>query len=748
MPHAGPTTPPTRDAEPTTSEIRRQLGKILASPRFARAEQLRRFLTYAVEQKLADAAGELKEYVIGVEVFSRGENFDPGIDPIVRVQARALRLRLDEYYTTEGKADEVIVAFRKRSYAPVFARRHPVLEPSQAAQPDAPAPNPKRWRRIMPLAAAGLAVLSIVALLFYIPRNRTGTQPLAGSLTQVTFDSGLSTDPALSPDGWLLAYASDRAGVSNLDIWIQHANSTEARRITSGAGNEREPCFSPDSATLAYSSDGEFGGVQLASVNDGRSAIRLATSGREPRFSPDGRWITYWTGERHVYGVRGRKQFIIPVGGGEPREVTALCSSSFGNWLADSRHLLVYGFPCDSRDPAWYVVAAGVSGAVPVEHPRRIPLAGQLQMPFGSAEGHANVFGNRMVFAARSGRAANLWRVDLSERAPVRPERLTFGTGTELSPSSANGSVAFVDAGFDSHIWSLAAETNQGAAAGEPARIVSGTAPDWAPSIRRGPIMVFLSSRHGTPAVWVRDRRNGTERVLPDSEGAMSPKLSPDGHLIAFRALVRGESETRVVDITTGRVLATRKEPGSPVDWSANGREVLIDARAGNHQSLQLWDFRHGRSSDVLQAPESGSVENGAFSPDFRWMAFYSRTASQRTVYIAPFRGMSLVPRSEWITVSQPGSSDSCPKWSPGGRLLYYLSDSDGSRCIWARHLDSQKRPVGDSFPIRHFHDPRRSLSNLENPGAAGFSVAEHELIFALGERKGNVWILQLSGRL
>ena len=60
---------------------RSELDKILASDGFATADSLSRFLRFVVDQALTGQGDRIKEYVIGVQVFGRGESFDPRADP-------------------------------------------------------------------------------------------------------------------------------------------------------------------------------------------------------------------------------------------------------------------------------------------------------------------------------------------------------------------------------------------------------------------------------------------------------------------------------------------------------------------------------------------------------------------------------------------------------------------------------------------------------------------------------------------
>src|SRR5712692_10576118 len=93
--------------------VREELEKVLASRSFRSADRMRRFLSYVVELTIEGKCDDLKEYALGVEVFDREQSFDPRVDPIVRVEARRLRKKLEEYYEQEGAHDPLRIQLPK-----------------------------------------------------------------------------------------------------------------------------------------------------------------------------------------------------------------------------------------------------------------------------------------------------------------------------------------------------------------------------------------------------------------------------------------------------------------------------------------------------------------------------------------------------------------------------------------------------------------------------------------------------------
>lgn len=104
-----------------TADIRRDeagtfMKKILASPVFSTSPRQQQLLRYLFEQSFSGHPGRLKGYVIGVELFGRGPDFDPGNDAIVRVEVGRLRAKLREYYQGEGHKDHARLELPKGSY--------------------------------------------------------------------------------------------------------------------------------------------------------------------------------------------------------------------------------------------------------------------------------------------------------------------------------------------------------------------------------------------------------------------------------------------------------------------------------------------------------------------------------------------------------------------------------------------------------------------------------------------------------
>jgi TolB-like protein/Flp pilus assembly protein TadD len=150
---------------------RRQLERVLASPRFVRNERMGRFLRFITERHLEGNDNQLKESVIAVEVFGRKPDHDPSQDSIVRTEAGRLRARLAEYYLSEGNGDSLVIDLPKGGYTPAFRYREP-------EQPGVLPSSATRWRTGLLAAAAGLA-LAAGTLTWWWSQQRVASIPIA-----------------------------------------------------------------------------------------------------------------------------------------------------------------------------------------------------------------------------------------------------------------------------------------------------------------------------------------------------------------------------------------------------------------------------------------------------------------------------------------------------------------------------------------------------------------------------------------
>ena len=104
----------------TASELGRLLDSILASRGFRRAPRLQRFLRYVTEHAVNDPGRPLKEIEVAIAVFDKDASFEPRLDPIVRVEAGRLRLRLLEYYADARDQETIVIEIPQGGYVPRF----------------------------------------------------------------------------------------------------------------------------------------------------------------------------------------------------------------------------------------------------------------------------------------------------------------------------------------------------------------------------------------------------------------------------------------------------------------------------------------------------------------------------------------------------------------------------------------------------------------------------------------------------
>lgn len=203
--------------EPTAEECQEQVRRVIQSSSFRTALTLQSLLQFLTDRAIHGLADGLKEYTIGVEALGRKPDYDPKIDPIVRVQSHRLRVKLKEYYQEEGSQDPILIQFPKGHYVPTFAYKsiappeataessdeevEPLFEtpPPQVVEPAGnEQTSPSRWplRLGVVILALGLLVLGYVAGSWRVQKRLASGIAAAprGELVEAFWSSFLGSD--------------------------------------------------------------------------------------------------------------------------------------------------------------------------------------------------------------------------------------------------------------------------------------------------------------------------------------------------------------------------------------------------------------------------------------------------------------------------------------------------------------------------------------------------------------------------
>lgn len=124
-------------------EARTELERLFSDERFHATERSRAILRYIADRHFEGRAEGVKAYSIALDVLGRQSNFDPSLDPIVRIELSRLRSSLNQYYEAFGGHNGISIELPRGRYIAVFGRcrdTHPPAEP--IVQPTLPDEEP------------------------------------------------------------------------------------------------------------------------------------------------------------------------------------------------------------------------------------------------------------------------------------------------------------------------------------------------------------------------------------------------------------------------------------------------------------------------------------------------------------------------------------------------------------------------------------------------------------------------------
>jgi serine/threonine protein kinase len=626
-------------------------------------------------------------------------------------------------------------------------------EESESGKLKAAAGLPRSKKR-MPILVTAAAVVLLVAtaalILKFVVLKPAGA--VEYEIMPLTFDSGFTASPTLSPDGSLMAYTSDREGNGNLDIWVQQVSGGKSLRLTDHPADDWFPSFSPDGSQIAFRSERDGGGIYLIdALAVGGEPRRIAEKGFIPRFSPDGRWIVFIVLPASLES-RHYRTYVVSPKGGEPRQI--LGDFLFGFivqgaplvWSPDSKHLLFRGrLADDPKSTDWWVAPIDKGEPVRTHAIENLGLATIVQFPVGW-------IGTSVYFVSGTTiEGINLFeaKIDPEDRKVTGPaEAITTGPGMKIYPAvMRDGRVFYSNMTGAMNAWSISARPDEAVVSARPQKLTQDIMQNFNPTISRDGARAAFTAFGGVQAarieVRVKDLRTGEETKIPVQGISVGqyPRLSPDGSLLAYRDVVEGKAKTFVV--APGGAAARAFCEGCFVPgFFPDNDFALVRFKPFELEKMSL---RTGERTVILSSPQD-IVEDACISPDGKWIAWLAGEPDGRAaVRISP-ADVARVGARNTITVAETDYFLGQPAWSPNGRWLYYLSEKNGRCSLFARELDPRtKEPAGAELEVLESTESRLWLNFPKGNGA--IAVAADRIIFEASSLSGNIYLARPKSR-
>jgi hypothetical protein len=194
----------TRVQVPEREQYLAQVERLVNSQVLHGSESLCKLLRYLADHALDHPGSSLKEYQIATEVFGRAPTFDPQSDSTIRVQAGRLRLKIAEYYSSEGADDPIQVEMPKGTYVLSFHRREAtvarphVIAPGVRHQDEVAAGQKTDLDRKVVFGLLALLALAVIAIAYLlVTRNPRAADRAAEPVPQAftTFWRSFVTGP-------------------------------------------------------------------------------------------------------------------------------------------------------------------------------------------------------------------------------------------------------------------------------------------------------------------------------------------------------------------------------------------------------------------------------------------------------------------------------------------------------------------------------------------------------------------------
>ena len=634
------------------------------------------------------------------------------------------------------------------------AHRLPAPSTSGAIRPQRPR---RKW--LVPAAVTGAVLLAGAAYGISKMGGPATTESGPASLTRLTFDDGLQTQPAWSPDGRFIAYSSNQSG--NFDIWVQPIGGGRAIQVTNDPASDWQPDWSPDGNTIAFRTERDGGGIFVAPAFGGRER-RLTTFGVLPKWAPKGSELMFQVRPPVRWAsLINPPTYVVGLDGAPPRRVLQDVFEQFTTvtqieWHPDGKRVTFHAHKGSAVDGYWTVP---ISGGAPVQSVYDDAVVRNMGIgDFRHAQFKWAPSGDALYLEAPTAGTWNLWRVSVdpdTTRWISGPERMTTGLGSDydVTPSPDGRSLAFVTGQFSSRLWSLPMDARTGTLTGEGQALTGpGMSVVSFDLSRNDQWIVYVAVRTGKQDYELRTRRlpDGAETLLAEGN-LFGPRISSDGSLVAYRLIRPGDPPVRSLlwqPSTGGETHEMPKGVYNPGSWSLDGQRLLHQCPSPGQQApASICSSPRSASSvdDIQQvvADPNYALWQARYSPDGRLVLFNAQDMKNPATSVL---GVVAATGGPWTRITSEKLWADKARWSSDGKTIYFISNRDGAFFdVWGIRFDpATSRTVGEEFRVTRYDDPGRLLNSAAQ---AELGVSASRIVVPIQESTGSVWLLRRGTR-
>lgn len=628
--------------------------------------------------------------------------FNPAIpEELDRIVRKAMAKRADERYHDARELQVDLRALRRRSSSGITVA-------------DVTVTLPKRRQRLL-LTGVALATAVVGLALWRTVARLDAPPPLPEcEPRQLTSSQGLETEPALSPDGTMVAYASNQTG--NFDIWVVDIASGRTLQLTDDPASDRLPAWFPDGSAIAFVSDRSGTTGIWTTTRLGGPAVLLAPDASDPAIAPDRTRICFVRSSRS--GDR-LSLWIAPL-----QEISQAHELSGSTGIWDIRHpawspdgtTICY----EDFDGLWLIPAAGGSAT------RLAPTIEDTDSPVWSPSG-------RYIYCSEYDPPSRmLWRISVPSGAAQRIS-LAAGEGGEPSVAGDGRYLAYSTLSMDRRVVLL----DLASGTGVPMPFIR--SPISPVLDHDGARIWFLAAPQGLLDVWSVTLSGG--RVAGDPRQVTSLgdlgtfAVSPDGRFLAYHRNVSGQRDIWISSAAGGpptRLVDSPTVEAGP-SWSPDGTRLAFLSEQNGHSDMCVMPMVNGRSAGQLTRIALGVRA----SPDVSWspasdaLAYVGGAGSSCDLWVVPADGRG-GPRR---VTSGARLKSLC--WGSAADEVY-ASGSWGTSRIEVRAV---RLATGDALALT----PPVVLGDESCDGKFLISRTGRQATFVEEQRRGHIWVAEAT---